>query len=143
MDVEFKDKFTSPRRNQVMIVGQNPGRQRMKEKTGIVWEGNQSADLIIEAIRGLEDDVYLTNVVNYQEMDSKRIREGIFHLKRKINRLKPRKIIALGAFSHVAVMSIGSEVPVRKMLHPSFVVRFKKDKQEYIKELREHINEHD
>lgn len=111
-------------------MGQNPGRQRRDERTETVWEGNRSADLVNWILDG-QVNVYLTNVCNYQKVTPERVEEGMYDLRILISDLKPSVIICLGAYAHLAVASLDVKYPIRKLLHPSYIVRFNKDRDEY------------
>jgi uracil-DNA glycosylase family 4 len=138
-DVRFKERTKGKiGDNPVLIVGQNPGRQRRGEQTNIVWEGNRSSDLLQWVIAG-QDNIYLTNVCNYQEMTPERIEEGVYDLSVLISTLKPRVIICLGAFAHLAVAQLEMKYPIRKFLHPSYIARFNKDRDEYKRKILEAI----
>lgn len=131
-NVRFKEKLLDPLAvpGTVLIVGQNPGRQRRNERTQVVWEGNRSADLVNWILDG-QRNVYLTNVCNYQKMTPERIEEGVHDLSVLIITLQPSVIVCLGAFAHLAVAQLEMSYPVRKLLHPSYIVRFNKDREEY------------
>lgn len=138
-ETRFKDKFIRPRDGRpVLIVGQNPGKQRANQKTNVVWEGNKSSDLLMSIISDLEN-IYLTNVCNYQEMTDFQLEEGIIDLKKLIEALKPRVIICLGLFAKGHVQEMEPISPVVEFVHPSYVVRFNKDRNEYRESIRKVI----
>lgn len=126
--------------NPVFIVGINPGRQRKSQQTYRVWEGNRSGDLVMEAIDGY-DNLFLTNVCNYQdaELNEEKYEEGLEDLLKNIIELKPKRIICLGAMPHLAVRILSPPCEVVKLMHPSFIVRFNKDRKAYIKKLRGYL----
>lgn len=136
----FKEKSFFLGKHPVLIVGQNPGRQRKGEQTEVVWEGNRSSDLLLDVLKD-QQNIYFTNVCNYQEMTPERISEGQYDLKVLIEQLEPRLIICLGAFAHLGVVALNTDVPVRKFLHPSFIARFNKDRNEYKRKILEVIND--
>lgn len=72
-------------------------------------------------------------------MTEDRIVEGAVALRAKIDYLQPEKIITLGEFASFTVGEIGPEAPVIHFFHPSFMVRFNKDKEEYKQQLRKAI----
>jgi len=136
--IEYEPKNIGDLKNPVFIVGLGPGLQRKGEKTHLAWEGNRSADLVQEAIKGL-DNIYLTNVMNYYvkgEITAEIISKGVDKLRRDINKLKPSKIICMGdfAFNHIRIINPPGEVI--KFKHPSYLIRFQKPKDPYIKELK-------
>lgn len=130
MNERFKEKSIYLGQNPTLIVGQNPGRQRKGEQTKTVWEGNRSSDLLNWVLDG-QRNVYLTNVCNYQEMTPELVDEGMYDLSVLIVTLQPSVIICLGAYAHLAVASFEMSYPIRKLLHPSYIVRFNKDRDEY------------
>lgn len=138
-EVKFQDKQINVTENPVLIVGQNPGRQRNNSKTFVNWEGNRSADFLAWCIEGL-DNLYLTNACNYQQMTEDRITEGSVELRAKIDVLKPKRIITLGEFASFIVADINPDVPITHFFHPSFMVRFNKDKGEYKEQIRRAIS---
>lgn len=115
-----------------LIVGQNPGRQRMNEMTGVVWEGNRSADLLLRTLAG-QTGIYLTNICNYREMTPEHVKEGLYDLQKLIDALQPRVVICLGAYSHLGVRTLSIKCPIIKLAHPSHIARFNKDREEYKK----------
>lgn len=127
---KFKNKSIGVIKNPVLIVGQNPGKQRKNEQTFTVWEGNKSSDLLNYVIEN-QTNVYLTNVCNYQEMTPQRIEDGINDLRALIDELQPVKVICLGAFAHLAVCTLKLNYDVKRLLHPSYIVRFQKDREAY------------
>lgn len=137
-EVKFVDRQINVTKNPVMIVGQNPGRQRKNSQTFTNWEGNRSADFLNWCIESI-NNLYLTNACNYQQMTEEKIIEGLVELRAKIDVLKPRKIITLGEFASFAIADINPDVEVEHFFHPSFMVRFNKDKGEYRERLRKAI----
>lgn len=128
----FAEKSIGKLNHPVLIVGQNPGRQRIGQQTGIVWEGNRSADLLKWVI-GTKTNIYLTNVCNYREMTPKNVEEGLYDLKVLIDDLQPKKIICLGGYAYLKVKKLGFDIPIQKLPHPSFITRFNKDREFYKK----------
>lgn len=121
----------------VLIIGQNPGRQRKGEETNIVWEGNRSSDFLMYCLLDYSN-IYLTNVCNYQEITRETLNEGIYDLKILIEYLQPTHIICLGKFAEkyfnlIAAKGLSLEKPasVHYFAHPSYVLRFNKDVEEY------------
>jgi hypothetical protein len=131
----------------VMVVGMSPGRQRHKEKTQVAWEGNQSADIMLSAIAGMEN-IYLTNAINFYkvgEITKEDIADGIENLKKEIFDQKPVKIIAVGGFARRCLKKVEDEGKMKlpmilEVKHPSFILRFKHDKQHWKKMMRKAID---
>lgn len=134
--VKFQVKYVGVTENPVLIVGQNPGRQRQGQQTGIVWEGNRSSDLLRWVLAG-QSNYILTNVCNYREITPERVLEGLEDIMQLIRIHRPRIIICLGGYAHVAMTNLDEvdyfEIQVRKLPHPSFIARFNKDREKYKK----------
>lgn len=141
VQVKFTPKTVNARLGCVMIVGQNPGNQRPGQRTNIVWEGNKSADLLLKAIDGI-DNLFITNICNYQDpLDRSRISEGLDDLRKAVEVYQPERIVCIGARAHLAVMATVPQIHIRKLTHPSYVIRFGKDQQRWIDRLRRAIQE--
>lgn len=139
MSTKFKTKQIMLGKSPVFIVGLNPGKQRKGHETGVVWEGNRSGDYLTDVLERYEVvNVYLTNICNYQKPDEEKSLEGVVDLVRDVERLRPRKIIALGDYVY-AVLSKNCPVNLVKVLHPSYVLRFNRDRSEYEKQLIKEI----
>ena len=54
-EVKSKVKLIGKLKNPILIIGQNPGHNRDGTHTGIVWEGNRSANLLLEAIENRQN----------------------------------------------------------------------------------------
>lgn len=129
--------------NPTLIVGQNPGRQRLGEESHVVWEGNRSSDFLMECLFEVPNTI-LTNVCLYQRMTHENVLEGIQELTNLIQEFQPRKIICLGNFAYRTVISLVAtdriqDVDIVKLPHPSYIVRFNKDKQEYKLQIRKEV----
>lgn len=123
----------------VFIVGQCPGKQRKSADTRVVWEGNRSGDFISK-ILAQETNIYLTNVFNYwidRPIDDEIIKRGISEFADVINLYKPRRIICLGNFSFKLISKAMEEsgIEIVELPHPSWWLRFNKDKDEYTQKL--------
>lgn len=128
----------------VMIVGQNPGKQRPGEQSEIVWEGNKSADFLRDVISGF-DNLILTNICNYQEVNHDRLQEGIKDIRHLVNEWHPKKIICLGVMAHEHISDMfyrekkSTPVIIEAYPHPSYILRFNKDQKKYRNEIRKAI----
>lgn len=130
--VRFAEKSIGELDHPILIVGQNPGKQRKNEETSIVWEGNKSADLLKWVLAG-RDNIYLTNICNYREMTPEHIQEGLYDLGILIEQLQPRQIVCLGgiSYNYVSKLFEWTDIDIVKLPHPSFIVRFQKDREQY------------
>jgi len=134
---KFKDKEWKLGVGPVFLVGQNPGKQRKGEQTGRVWEGNRSSDLLLQACLGKEN-LYFTNICNHQEICDKLLQEKM-ELRQKIIDYEPRLVICLGNFAYEHLTSLNLNVETIGIQHPSYIARFNKDKEAYVKQIRELI----
>jgi uracil-DNA glycosylase len=142
---KLKVNFISPKKDgkTIIIVGQNPGHNRDGTNTGTVWEKNRSARLLWSAI-GESQNIILTNICNYTDMDEEKIHEGLTDLKDLMNEYKPAKVIVLGDFAYKWLkFSLYSSaykpeetVSVFKLHHPSYIARFNKGSEEWKKKVR-------
>lgn len=133
MATKFLPKWLGQKRlGSVMIVGQNPGKQRNGEQTGVVWEGNRSADFLLACLDGISG-VFLTNACNYQDPSAEDLLEGSEDLRSAIEVWQPKRVICLGEIAYAAVDALEIVPPsqISVFFHPSFVVRFNKDKDGY------------
>jgi uracil-DNA glycosylase len=119
----------------VFLVGINPGHNRDGTHTGTVWEKNRSARLLNEAIEGLTN-LYFTNVSNYTTLTDEHLREGLSDLKKDISLYKPSKIVCLGKDAFGYVSKLDAQSQIIRIAHPSYIARFNKDKEMWIKMLR-------
>lgn len=134
----------------VFIVGQCPGRQRKNDTVDYVFHGNRTGDFIEEIIDEIDSPqrIFLTNVTNYQ-IDIKTERHLKFYIEKGLAELighaehfKPRRIIALGDFAYnkiIDLTSLSYFIPVRKLQHPSFILRFNKSRDMYKTNLKQLI----
>lgn len=77
-------------------------------------------------------------------MTHENVLEGIQELTNLIQEFQPRKIICLGNFAYRTVISLVAtdriqDVDIVKLPHPSYIVRFNKDKQEYKLKIRKEV----
>ena len=143
-DSKFTTKPIRLRDHPVFIVGEKPGKQRAGQQTGVVWEGNRSGDFIMD-ITEQGSNMYLTNVCNYQDPTPEQKKEGLKDLEADILKLKPNKAICLGVEARVAMAQIATRhlIPINLVFldHPSYVLRFNKDVEEYKTKLIRHLEE--
>ena len=123
----------------IIVVGMNPGRTRISKHSPYVWDGDTPTSNLLRKIVKPYTNIVLTNVCNYQDMSTKNVDEGMNDLAKMFKDIKPRKVICLGAYAHLAVRVLDPKCEIRKFLHPSYVVRFKKDKEEYTSKIRKEL----
>jgi uracil-DNA glycosylase family 4 len=134
-----KIRITNPSKI-VFIVGQNPGNKQGEDE---VFYPSRTGNLIDEVISN-KDNVYLTNICNYQDLTPSNILKGLADLLNDIENLKPYKIILLGRvakvnFERKVMKYIDESIYVVYAHHPSFVLRFNKGKELYITNLRKEL----
>lgn len=143
--MKFESQFIQVGASPTIIVGQNPGKQRKSALLpGFAWDGNPSADLLWEAISGTPNLV-LTNVWQYQWAETEgelQLAEGVSELHDLIQALKPRRVIALGQLAYETCIALyfTHTPPVARLEHPSYVVRFKRDRLDWIYRLQLEID---
>lgn len=145
-DFRHKDYFKLPVKDGcVIIVGQNPGNQYKKRThSDYCWVNNKSANFLQDCLTDV-NNIVLTNVCQYKTFNKHTLEEGLYDLQVMADYLQPSKIICLGeiAYKHVSKMYIDLRLPptigilgVKKIEHPSFILRFNKDQQKYRYTLR-------
>jgi uracil-DNA glycosylase len=159
-DVRYMPKCQDLGKNPVFIVGMCPGKQRKNADTKIVWEGNRSGDFISEILKDRKN-LYFTNGINFfvnGKIGKDKRQFGRDELYADMVKYDPSKVICLGDFAAKAVDACIARaeaqhkarikqdrpglygVPVIKMTHPGYVLRFNKGKDEYAKELLEAVD---
>ena len=152
--IKFELRRVGSAANPIFFVGVAPGRQRKKEQTRKAWEGNKSSDLMNDATKHCKNAVY-TNISNEYiptrkiSIDDDAIIAGSKKLASLILHYKPHKILLFSTFTarafkkHVqsnAQLSTHIEnTAIIELQHPSYVLRFNKDKTAWIKEVQHAI----
>ena len=127
----------------IFIVGQSPS-HGARPDAKYAWDsGTPSSDLVWEAIEGFEN-LYLTNVVPYQQLDDETLKIGLEELWADIVLFWPKAIFCLGNFAYRKVNEVmkdivNEDINIVKLKHPSFVVRFGLNKEAYKKQFRDLI----
>ena len=125
----------------VFIIGISPGKQRKGNKNYIVWEGNRSGDFLFNSLKDI-NNLYFTNMSNYINPTAEELYSGIRELRLDIAFYKPRLVILLG--NKTLALCCTHIVPFHSInmcyfQHPSYILRFNKDKVKYINSIREAI----
>ncbi len=141
--VKYSPRSQKLGKNPVFVIGLCPGRQRIKDRTFKVWEGNRSGDFVKQTLLKAEN-VYFTNLCNYYleedldgEVDVKYFEQGFEDLKQAVEKYKPRKLVCLG--KPVGAFAMKHFKNVKCLLHPSYVLRFNKDVEAYRNQLRREV----
>jgi len=136
----FKSRKIGEMKNPIFIVGMCPGKQRKQDANFEVFHGNRTGDLIEKVIQS-KSNIFLTNVIN-QRVDGKItlevVEEGRREFINDVAELDPCKIICLGKFAyHHATLWLSSvpKIEIVHVQHPSYVLRFNKDVENYINKL--------
>ncbi len=128
----------------IFIIGQCPGKQRKKDQTGLVFQGNRTGDLIQEVIKDF-DNIHLTNIFNVivPKITPEVIQSGSEELLNEIKELNPSKVICLGKIAQSTVSKLVSENDLNLWIvnfqHPSYILRFNKNKEEYKARIKEEL----
>lgn len=135
-------QFVGVKKNPIIIVGQNPGHNYDGTHTGVAWERNKSAKLLWEAIDDRQN-LILTNICNYTVITIPRLAEGVLDLYHLIKIDNPSKIVCLGniAYTEVKKMQVQNMPKVFHFHHPSYIIRFNKGRNSWIKDIRKAIDE--
>ena len=124
---------------EIMVVGQNPGREEVERDEPFVGEAGRRFDEAVEKILGLHrTDFYISNTIRcYTPGNRKPFENEVencrYFLDKEIELLKPKVIVALGGIAlkqltglngvmkhhGTVVHSIRYGVPVISVLHPS------------------------
>lgn len=137
--MKFKTKSIKLGKNPIFIVGLCPGKQRRGSKTHIVWEGNRSGDFINTTVQN-KSNIYLTNLFNYSletKITRKILETGLKELRKDIETMLPCKIVCLGVVSYSEIKKMNLGIPLFKLEHPSYILRFNKNREKYINKLNE------
>lgn len=143
--LEFKTRRIEIEDSPVFICGMCPGRQRKNDQNREVFHGNRTGDLVEQVIKG-KKNIFLTNVFNYRidgKITKDIIRIGVLELRNELLKQKPYKVIALGNFAYEHVLELikdtGLHLNIVKLQHPSYILRFNKPKDLYIKQFLEEL----
>lgn len=142
IEYDFDSLSVAVKESPIFIVGMAPGHIRKSVTCHQAWIGNRSADLMQAAIKGYTN-LYLTNITNHYTSDvmtESMIESGIVKLTEDIMKYKPVKIIAVGIFAKKHLYRLvknkkyfGTIINVK---HPSFILRFKHDRSNWIRQFR-------
>lgn len=129
-------------KNPVFIVGQCPGRPKKSDISPKVWQGNRAGKVMQEIVKDFEN-LYLTNIMNYYvkgKIQKDQLETGISELVDDIEKFRPKSIVCFGDFAYKQIIDV-TPINAFKVIHPSYVLRFKLNKEEYIKMCRQTIKE--
>src|SRR5574343_483225 len=140
--IKYKIKKIEVTENPIIIIGMCPGKQRSNFKTGVVFEGNRTGDLVLKIIEGRKN-IILTNIFNYEkEYKCKEIiRDGLLDIVYLIREHYPKKVIILGQFAKDHAMYIMKYYKIHHVFlkHPSYIIRFNKDLKKYITKFKKEL----
>ena len=128
----------------IFIIGHCPSKQRKKDSTRKVFEGNAVGDLIQEIIKDFEN-IHLTNIINeyVPEITEELYIKGSEELLDEIKTLKPYKAICLGDIAKKHLTKLIKNENLEKELitihNPGYILRFNKDKEEYKTKFKEKL----
>lgn len=139
----FKDRYIEVTERPVIIVGERPGRQRPKDSNQECFHGNRTGDFVESVIDGMKN-IILTNTQQEYYSGSLRLTgtehvNGITALTALIRKVNPKRVICLGKYAHESVMNIvhfRQDCEVTSLPHPSWTLRFNKDKKVYYEALQ-------
>lgn len=134
----------------IMFIGEAPGSEEEKERKPFVGPAGQKLDQIIGATGLKRDDVYISNIVKFRpkkgdgrfqgtsnrKPDTTEMAASIRYIRREIEVVRPKVIVALGGTAAEGLLEVGGSVsglrnqvhefngvPVVVTYHPSFLLR--------------------
>jgi len=134
----------------MMFVGEAPGAEEEKERKPFVGPAGRKLDQIIGATGLKRDDVYISNIVKFRpkkgdgrfqgtsnrKPDTTEMAASIRYIRREIEVVRPKVIVALGGTAAEGLLEVGGSVsglrnqvhefdgvPVVVTYHPSFLLR--------------------
>jgi len=139
---------------ELMFVGEAPGRDEDTQGIPFVGRAGQLLTKIIEAIGQSRESVYIANVIKCRPPQNRNPEEDEVEtcepfLFRQIDVIRPRVIVALGAFA--AKTLLGSDAPISKLrgreyeyrgatliptFHPAYLLRNSKGKREVWEDMK-------
>ena len=139
---------------ELMFVGEAPGRDEDTQGIPFVGRAGQLLTKIIESIGQSRESVYIANVIKCRPPQNRNPEEDEVEtcepfLFRQIDVIRPRVIVALGAFA--AKTLLGSDAPISKLrgreyeyrgatliptFHPAYLLRNSKGKREVWEDMK-------
>jgi len=134
----------------LMFVGEAPGSEEEKERKPFVGPAGRKLDQIIGAMGLKREDVYVSNIVKFRpkkgdgrfqgtsnrKPESTEMAASIQYIRREIEVVRPKAIVALGGTAAEGLLEVGGSVsslrnqvhdfhgvPVVVTYHPSFLLR--------------------
>lgn len=134
-EVKAVPRNVGMKKDPIFIIGQNIGHEGDGSHTGTVWEKNKSA-LLVNEIIGDRENLFLTNICNYTVVTPDRLREGIEDIKTAMLIYGCKKVICLGSIAYQNLIMFDTKARIVHFAHPSFIIRFNKDRDKYIRTMR-------
>lgn len=139
----------------IVLVGEAPGEQEDERGIPFVGPAGKKLDkMLVEAGLDPERDVYIVNAIKCRPPSNRKPEEGeieacALFLKRQLEIVRPRCLVALGATAAYAILGSSEGitkirgswrmvdgVPVMPTLHPSYVLRSPPAKKDVVADLR-------
>lgn len=133
---------TGPLDASIMLVGEAPGQHEDEQGIPFVGNGGQLLNKAIEAVGWNRDDLYITNVVKCRPPENRNptqpeVSACFHHLKKEIEVIRPKVIIALGALAANTLIhtdfkitqqnghwfDLSDETRAIAVYHPSYLLR--------------------
>lgn len=139
----------------LVFVGEAPGAQEERERKPFVGPAGRKLTQIVEAMGLSREEVYITNIVKFRPKkgdgrfqgsgnrrpDADEMAASIEYVRREIEVLRPKVIVALGGTAAEGLLDVGGSVsslreqvrefagvPVVVSYHPSYVLRQESEK---------------
>ena len=140
----------------LMIIGEAPGREEDREGKPFIGRAGQLLDRMLAAIALSEDDVYITNVVNWRPPKNRNPSPDEIEmcrplLEKHIELVQPRALLLVGGISMTTltgltgimknhgqwqnVSILGQDYPALPLYHPAFLLRRPELKKEAWRDL--------
>lgn len=131
--MRFKDRHIQVTGRPTIIIGERPGRQRLRDQNGLVFHGNRTGDFVEEWIKD-RTNIVLTNIQQVYYPGRARFKgtehsNGIISLHNLVARMRPKHVVCLGQYAAkclVMISCLPEDCKVTSLPHPSYVLRFNK-----------------
>jgi len=127
-----------PRNASVVLVGQNPGKEEVKQNRPFVGMAGKYLDRVLRE-RGIDrKEIYLTSVVkkptpNNRKPTADEIKRWMPHLVREIKEVNPRIVVLMGSVAWKAPRMAGIEYI--ETYHPAAAMRFPRIREKFEKDM--------
>jgi uracil-DNA glycosylase family 4 len=127
-----------PKNARVMLVGQNPGQEEVRQNRPFVGRSGKYLDRVLQEKGIARDLLYLTSVVKEPTPGNRKptageIKRWMPHLMREIEEINPEIVVLLGRVAWKTPRMEGIEY--METYHPAAAMRFPRVKQRFEKDI--------